>query len=225
MPLYEYVTIDKAGCELTELIEADSLISAASRLRSEKKIILSIREAPFASSGEELRYDLTVLDYLSVVSLDDLAVFFRQFSSLLNSGVTLVNALYVLEDQAKKVRMRKIIGRVRVDIQGGASLSGALERFNTIFDERVRGMVTAGEVSGTLGIMLTRIADHIEEDAAFRSNLITGAIYPIIVTMVVIVVVVFLVSFVIPRISPLLRLRTHKLPWNTQFIIDVSEWF
>ncbi len=86
-------------------------------------------------------------------------------------------------------------------------------------------MVAAGEASGTLGVMLTRIADHIEEDANFRSHLITGAIYPIIVTIVVVVVVVFLVSFVIPRITPLLRLRTHRLPWNTQLIIDVSEWF
>ncbi len=225
MPMYEYVTLDTGGHELTQIIEADSRDQAASRLRAEKKIILSIKDAPMASAGEEHDCELTLLDHLSVVRLDDLAVFFRQFSSLLNSGVTLVNALYVLEDQTKKIRMRKMLGRIRLDIQGGTSLSGALDRFNKVFDERVRGMVAAGEASGTLGVMLTRIADHIEEDANFRSNLITGAIYPVIVSIVVVVVVVFLVSFVIPRITPLLRLRTHKLPWNTQLIIDVSEWF
>ena len=225
MPLYEFVTLDAAGNEVTETIDADSQAEAASRLRSERRLVLSIRESSFATAGEEQSYNLTFLDYLSIIRLDDLALFFRQLSSLINSGVTLVNALYVLEDQTKKIRMRKIIGRIRLDIQGGMSMNDALDRFKKIFDERIRGMVAAGEASGTLGIMLTRIADHIEEDAGFRSNLITGAIYPAIVTIVVIVVVSFLVSFVIPRISPLLRLRSQRLPWNTQLIISVSEWF
>jgi type IV pilus assembly protein PilC len=225
MPLYEYVTLDASGSEVTDIIEADNQADAASRLRAENRLVLSIKESSFAAAGEEKAYEITFLDYLSVIRLDDLALFFRQLSSLLNSGVTLVNALYVLEDQTKKTRLKKTIGRIRLDIQGGLSLNDALNRFSRVFDERVRGMAAAGEASGTLGIMLERIADHIEDDASFRSNLVTGAIYPAIVTIVVVVVVVFLVSFVIPRITPLLKLRTQKLPWNTQLIIDVSEWF
>lgn len=225
MPLYEYTTLDAAGNEVTEIIEADDRMAAAATLRAEKRVVLALREAPFAPEGGERAYDLTPLDYLSVITIGDLALFFRQLSSLLNSGVTLVNALFVLEEQTRKSRTRKTIGRIRLDIQGGASLNQALTRFARIFDERVRGMVAAGEASGTLGVMLERIADHLEEDAGFRSQLITGAIYPAIVIVVVVVVVAFLVSFVIPRITPLLRLRAQKLPWNTQLIIDVSEWF
>ncbi len=182
-----------------------------------------------ASGAEVLEtieaHELTLLDHLSSVNVSDIAFFFRQLSSLLNSGVTLVNALFVLEEQEKKRRFQKMIGRIRLDTQGGASFLNALGRYPKTFDARVLGMVDAGEASGNLGLMLDRIATHLEEDAAFRSQLITGAIYPCVVIVVVIGVVGFLVGFVIPKIAPLLELKSQKLPWNTQLIIDVSEWF
>lgn len=225
MPLFEYTTVDAAGNELRELIDAEDERSAAAELRAQKKLVLAIRKAPLASEGEGVQYENSLLDGFSLIGVAELALFFRQLSSLLNSGVTLVNALYVLEEQEKKRRMRKMIGRIRLDIQGGTSLVDALNRFSKVFDERVRGMVSAGEASGTLGTMLERIADHLEEDSSFRNQMITGAIYPAIVIIVVIVVVAFLVGFVIPRITPLLKLKAQKLPLNTQVVIDVSNWF
>ena len=114
---------------------------------------------------------------------------------------------------------------MRLDIQGGSSFLKAMQRYPKIFDSRVCGMLDAGEASGTIGEMLERIATHLEEDAGFRNQVITGAIYPAIVIIVVVVVIAFLVGFVIPRITPLLTLKAQKLPWNTQLIIDVSEWF
>jgi type IV pilus assembly protein PilC len=225
MPLYEYTTIDAAGNEVQETIEADDQRAAEAELRARRKLVISLKEASLAVEGEAQTYEFSLLDYLSVIGVGDIAVFFRQLSSLLNSGVTLVNALYVLEEQEKKRRMRKMIGRMRLDIQGGASFLKALQRYPKIFDSRVCGMVDAGEASGTLGVMLDRIATHLEEDAAFRGQIITGAIYPAVVIIVVIGVVAFLVAFVIPRITPLLKLKAQKLPWNTQLLIDVSNWF
>ena len=225
MSIYEYTTIDAAGNEVEETIEADDQRAAEAQLRARKKLVISLKEASLATEGEAHTYELSVLDYLSVIGVANIAVFFRQLSSLLNSGVTLVNALYVLEEQEKKSRMRKMIGRTRLDIQGGSSFLKALKRYPKVFDNRVCGMVDAGEASGTLGVMLDRIATHLEEDAAFRNQIITGAIYPAIVIIVVIVVIAFLVGFVIPRITPLLKLKAQKLPWNTQFMIDVSNWF
>ena len=223
--IFEYTTIDAAGNEVKETIEADDQSAAEAELRARKKIILSLKEASLAVEGESETYELSYLDYLSFVSIGDIAIFFRQLSSLLNSGVTLVNSLYVLEEQEKKIRLKKMIGRMRLDIQGGSSFLTALERYPNIFDSRVRGMLAAGEASGTMGIMLDRIATHLEEDAGFRNQVITDAIYPAIVIIVVVVVIAFLVAFVIPRITPLLTLKAQKLPWNTQLIIDVSNWF
>ncbi len=196
-----------------------------SELRSQKKLVIAIKEAALAAENAADAYEMTWLDQLSKVKLSDIAVFFRQLSSLLNAGVTLVNALFVLEEQEKKHRLKKMIGRMRLDIQAGASFLKAMQRYPKVFDARVRGMVDAGEASGTLGVMLDRVATHLEEDAAFRAQLITGAIYPAVVVVVVVGVVAFLVGFVIPRIAPLLSLKAQKLPWNTQLIIDVSNWF
>lgn len=223
--IFEYTTIDAAGNEVKETIEADDQSAAEAELRARKKIILSLKEDSMAVEGESETYELSYLDYLSFVSIGDIAIFFRQLSSLLNSGVTLVNSLYVLEEQEKKIRLKKMIGRMRLDIQGGSTFLAALERYPNVFDSRVCGMLAAGEASGTMGVMLDRIATHLEEDAGFRNQVITGAIYPAIVIIVVVVVIAFLVAFVIPRITPLLTLKAQKLPWNTQLIIDVSNWF
>ncbi|MGD8389196.1 MAG: type II secretion system F family protein [Desulfobacteraceae bacterium] len=225
MPLFEYTTVDAAGHELTERIEAEDERSAASELRGRQTLVLTLRQASPAGEGKGDPYELSLFDVFSSIGVADLALFFRQLSSLINSGITLVNALYVLEEQVKKRRLRKMIGRICMDIQGGSSLVEALNRFSKVFDERVRGMVAAGEASGTLGTMLERIADHLEEDAAFRNQLISGAIYPTLVILVVIAVVAFLVAFVIPRMTPLLKFRAQRLPWNTQVVIDVSNWF
>lgn len=225
MPLYEYTTLDAAGNQVTETIEAPDQRSAAADLRSRRQLVLSLEEASLAAENEADAYELTWLDHLSTVKLADIAVFFRQLSSLLNSGVTLVNSLFVLEEQEKKHRLKKVIGRMRLDIQSGSSFLKALQRFPRTFDSRVCGMVDAGEASGTLGVMLDRVSTHLEADADFRSQLVTGAVYPAIVIVVVIAVVAFLVGFVIPRIAPLLSLKAQKLPWNTQLIIDVSNWF
>jgi len=223
--IFEYSTIDAAGNEVKETIEADDQSAAEAELRARKKMVLSLKEASLAVEGESATYELSWLDYLSFISIGDIAIFFRQLSSLLNSGVTLVNSLYVLEEQEKKIRLKKMIGRMRLDIQGGSSFLKALERYPNTFDSRVCGMLAAGEVSGTMGVMLERIATHLEEDAGFRNQVVTGAIYPAIVIVVVVVVIAFLVAFVIPRITPLLTLKAQKLPWNTQLIIDVSNWF
>jgi type IV pilus assembly protein PilC len=225
MPLYEYTTIDAGGNQVNLTIEAPDQRTAVAELRAQRKLVLSIEEASLAAENEAAAYEMSLLDYLSTVNISDVAVFFRQLSSLLNSGVTLVNSLFVLEEQEKKSRLRKMIGRMRLDIQSGSSFLKAMQRFPGTFDSRVCGMVDAGEASGTLGVMLDRVATHLEEDAAFRSQLITGAIYPSVVIVVVIGVVAFLVGFVIPRIAPLLSLKAQKLPWNTQLIIDVSNWF
>jgi type IV pilus assembly protein PilC len=225
VPLYEYVTIDAGGNQVNLTIEAPDQRTAVAELRAQRKLVLSIEEAALAAENEAAAYEMSLLDYLSTVNISDVAVFFRQLSSLLNSGVTLVNSLFVLEEQEKKSRLRKMIGRMRLDIQSGSSFLKAMQRFPGTFDSRVCGMVDAGEASGTLGVMLDRVATHLEEDAAFRSQMITGAIYPSVVIVVVIGVVAFLVGFVIPRIAPLLSLKAQKLPWNTQLIIDVSNWF
>ena len=226
MPLFKYTTIDAGGNEVEETIEADDRDAATQALRARRRIVISLSEPLISGEKEEAdSYELSLLDYLSSINTNDLAMFFRQLASLINSGVTLVNSLYVLEEQEKKRRMRKMIGRIRLDIQGGSSLTEALKRYPKAFDSLITGMIDAGESSGTLGVMLDRIATHIEDRAAFKNQMITGSIYPAILLIAVIVVVSFLVGFVIPKIAPLLKIRAQRLPWNTELLINVANWF
>ena len=223
MPLFQYKTIDRAGNEVEETIEADSERDAASDLRAQKKFVTSLKEV--ATVTEKAAYEFSFLDYLSIIGTSDVAFFFRQLSSLITSGVTLVNGLYVLEEQEKKRRMRKLIGRIRLDVQGGQSFTAALKQYPGQFDPLVVGMVEAGEAGGMLNVILDRIATTLEERAAFHNQIITGAIYPSLVIVAVVLVVGFLVGFVIPKLVPILKLKGSKLPWNTQFLIDSSSWF
>ena len=223
MPQFHYTTIDRAGNEVEETIEADNEAAAAFALRAQRKFVTALKEAEPVT--EKRTYNLSFLDYLSFISASDIALFFRQLSSLITSGVSLVNGLYALEEQEKKSRMRKLIGKVRLDIQAGSSFTDALRKYPAHFDPLVVGMVEAGEASGMLNVILERIATSLEERAAFRNQIITGAIYPTIVIVAVVLVVSFLVGFVIPKIIPILKLRGTKLPWNTQLLVDLSSWF
>lgn len=223
MAIFRYATIDRAGNEIEESIEADSEKAAASALRAQRKFVTSLKEV--APIREKTAYELSLTDYLSFITTTDTALFFRQLSSLITSGVTLVNALYVLEEQEKKRRMKKVIGGISMDVQGGKSFTEALRRYPGQFDSLVVGMVEAGEASGMLNVILDRIATSLEQRAAFRNQIVTGAIYPTIVIIAVILVVSFLVGFVIPKLIPILKLKATKLPWNTQLLIDSSTWF
>ena len=223
MPLFRYITIDRAGNEVEETIEAADERAAAAALRAQKKVVTSLKEA--RPIPEKSAYDLSFLDYLSFITTTDIAFFFRQLSSLITSGVTLMNALFVLEEQEKKTRMRKLIGRIRLDIQGGSSLTTALKKHPGHFDPLIVGMIDAGEASGMLNVILERIADYLEQRASFRNEIITGAIYPAIIVIAVVLVISFLAGFVIPKLVPILKMRGTKLPWNTQFLIVSSNWF
>ena len=223
MALFRYTTIDLAGNEVEETIEAADERAAAAVLRAQRKFVTSLEEA--MPIPEKSAYDLSFLDYLSFINTTDIAFFFRQLSSLITSGVTLMNALFVLEEQEKKTRMRKLIGRIRLEIQGGSSFTTALKKHPGHFDPLITGMVDAGEASGMLNVILERIADYLEQRAAFRNEIITGAIYPTIIVIAVVLVISFLAGFVIPKLVPILKMRGTKLPWNTQFLIVSSNWF
>ncbi len=228
MPVFTYKTIDAAGNELTQTIEADDKRGAAQKLRTQRKVVILLEEQAQASAGETGErqvYKFSLFDYLTHISSGTIAVFFRKLSALVTSGVTLVNSLYVLEEQETVGKMRKIIGRIRLDVEGGSAFALALKRYPKVFNSLIVGMIEAGEASGMLSDILNRVATALEQRAEFRSKIITGAIYPVIVIIAVVGVVIFLVGFVIPRIAPLLRMRGTRLPWNTQLLINMSDWF
>ncbi|MBW1795224.1 MAG: type II secretion system F family protein [Deltaproteobacteria bacterium] len=195
---------------------ADSRVDTAS-LEAQRRPVTSLRESsPVLQSS--------LLDYLSFVRSKDTVMLFRQLSSLFAAGLTLVNALYVLEKQARKRKLRKILQQIRRDIEGGLSFSQALSKHPRIFKPIQIGMAEAGEASGTLDVMLERISNDLEAQATFRSEVISSFIYPSVVVVTSIAVICFLVGYVLPKFIPIIKMAGEDLPWNTQLLITATEW-
>jgi len=225
MPLFHYTIIDSRGKEVEMTGEFSGLAVAAATLRNQGRLVLSMEEIHAEKPRPKDRFRLSFLDYLSFVRKSDVVLFFRQLATLIIAGITLSNALFVLEKQAEKRRLRKIIGAIRRDIEGGSTFKKSLMRYPRIFDTLVVGMIHAGEVSGMLDLLLDRIATYLEDRATFRTQVISSFIYPAIVVFMSIVVIAFLVGFVIPKFVPIIKGMGGTLPWNTQFLIDLSDWF
>ena len=205
--------------------EFSGLSEAAATLRNQGKLVLSMEEAGAEKAGVKDPLQLSLLDYLSSVRKNDIVLFFRQLATLIVAGITLSNALIVLEKQAEKRRLSKIIGTIRRDIEGGSTFQKALMRYPRIFDTLVIGMVNAGELSGMLDVLLDRIATYLEDRSEFRTQVVSSFIYPAIVIFMSVLVISFLVGFVIPKFIPIIKGMGGTLPWNTQFLIDLTDWF
>ena len=225
MPLFRYTIINDRGKETEMTGEFSGLPEAAATLRNQGKLVLSMEEAGAEKAGVKDPLQLSFLDYFSSVRKNDIVLFFRQLATLIVAGITLSNALIVLEKQAAKRRLSKIIGTIRRDIEGGSTFQKALMRYPRIFDSLVIGMVNAGEIGGMLDVLLDRIATYLEDRAAFRTQVVSSFIYPAIVIVMSVLVISFLVGFVIPKFIPIIKGMGGTLPWNTQFIIDLTDWF
>ncbi len=220
MPAYICTTLNEEGRRLREIVSAPDKDTAAERLRVRGLSVIEIREnetglaAAWGSGGLMAR--------LGVVRTRDLVLFFRMFSSLIESNVTISEAMEILYEQAENRKLKRVLGDIKGRIEGGTPLSDAMATHPRVFSETITNMIRAGELGGILDTVLVRISDYLESRAALRSKMIISMIYPSVVVVVATVVVVFLVTFVIPKFAVLLGGR--KLPANTQFLLDVAAF-
>lgn len=160
------------------------------------------------------------------VKLTKLSVFCRQFSTMVDAGVSLVRCLDVLQDQSDDVKLKRIIADVGEHVEGGESLSRAMGRHPKTFNSLFLGLVKAGEVGGVLEEALQRLSTFIEGDVALRRKVKSALTYPVLVAIFSVAIVVFLVYWFIPQWVKILMdlgLKSDQLPGPTQFLIDISN--
>jgi type IV pilus assembly protein PilC len=218
MPAFICTALNAEGRRVREIVTAPDRETAAERLRGGGLTLLEIREDVTGRAGASLGGGL--LGCLGVVRTRDLVLFFRMFSSLIESNVTISEAMEILHEQAENRKLKAVIGDIKARIEGGTPLSDAMAAHPKVFSETITNMIRAGELGGILDTVLVRISDYQESRAALRSKMIMSMIYPSVVVVVAVVVVVFLVTFVIPKFAGLLGGRT--LPANTQFLLDLA---
>jgi type IV pilus assembly protein PilC len=157
----------------------------------------------------------------------DLVVFTRQFSTMINAGLPLVQCLDILSTQSENKFLGKAVGEIKLDVEGGSTFADALKRHPKVFDDLYVNMVHAGEVGGLLDTILLRLAKHIEKAMKLKGAVKSAMVYPLTIVGVAIIVITILMVWVIPIFAKMftdLSGGTVGLPGPTQFVISLSEF-
>jgi type IV pilus assembly protein PilC len=218
MPYFNYTIRDANGQTRSGKVEAPNAEELRKRLQAEGLQVLEVtedRKAPRVPAGGYGR-----------VKLSDLAIFARQFSTMLDAGVSLIRCLDVLQAQTNNARLRKILMDLSARVESGESLSRSMARHPKAFSQLIIGLIRAGEVGGVLEESLQRIAGFLEKDVELRRKIRSALTYPVIVLLAAIGIVIFLVSWLVPQFAQLFKeLGIKELPAPTQFLVDLSALF
>ena len=158
------------------------------------------------------------------VGLSDLAVFCRQFSTMINSGLSLVRSLEILAQQTTNYKLREAIISIQDNVESGISLSNALELNNDIFPKLFISMIEAGETGGLLGEILEEMADHFENENDLKQKVTSALIYPAVISMVALGVVIFLVVCILPTFIDIFANMNVELPLPTRILLNLSSF-
>jgi type IV pilus assembly protein PilC len=214
MASFTYVARETdTGQEVQSTMEAASQQAALLALFNRNLLVISIQE----EVGKKGRDDL------GKVSLVDLVVFTRQLATMVDAGLALVRSLRALSDQAKSKVLRDVLKDVCTRVEGGDSLSEALQRHPNTFNQLYISMVSAGERGGLLAEILDRLATYLENTERLRKKVKAALIYPITVTVVAILITAFLLIKVVPVFDDIYTSFGSKLPAPTLFLVHVSE--
>ncbi|PNM26450.1 type II secretion system protein F [Yersinia enterocolitica] len=216
MPVFKYVAINNNGVKIKGNIDAESMLAARNIIYQRRWYLLKINII-------KLNYFTRVMKYFNTVNNDDLVLVTRQMSTLVNAAIPLDEVLAIIEKQNKMNVMNSIIYDIRMKIIEGYSFSDSLSNFSNVFNPLYRSMITAGELSGHLGMVLSRLADHIEQAQKVKRKLGQTLIYPIILILMSLSVIIILLSVVVPNIVEQFYLESNALPFSTQVLMTVSN--
>jgi type IV pilus assembly protein PilC len=213
---FVFKALDLSGAQTRGEIEADSKQAVSSQLRAKGLIVLDVEEFKSADVGD-------FFGRFKRVKASELTVATRQLSTMISSGMSLLRALYVLEDQAKSDKLREALIQIRKDVEAGISLSEALRRHPEIFNDLYTAMVAAGEVGGILEETLARVADQLEKDDSLRRQVKAAMMYPILIGGFAMTVLVALVTFLVPVFEKVFKQFGGDLPTITKFTVGMSH--
>ncbi|MBY0246455.1 MAG: type II secretion system F family protein [Nitrospiraceae bacterium] len=219
MATFAYVGRSKSGAVKKGELVAKSRDEAVEQLRKQSVVVTSLEEKA-ARQGFSLSFG-------SGVGEKDLVVFTRQFGTMINAGLPLIQCLEILSTQSENAVLRKAIGDVRAQVEGGSTFSDALRKHPKIFDDLYINMVHAGEVGGLLDTILSRLSKHIEKAMKLKGQIKSAMVYPAAIVGIATIVISVLMIWVIPVFEKMFKeLSGGKmaLPGPTQLVIDMSNF-
>lgn len=218
MGAYQYTARDQTGRVVSGIVEAESDVQVAEKLHQMGLFITAIERAR-AGPGEARSF----MELFRGISLRDLALMSRQFSTMVNSGLNLVRSLSILEQQTTNHRLREILGKVRADVEQGRTLADAMSKHPQAFSSLYVNMVRAGEAGGVLDEVLQRVATFLEKEFALRQKIKSSMVYPVILTLAATGALLFMTMVIIPQFVVFFReLNVGDLPLPTQIVLAIS---
>lgn len=221
MSTFAYVGRNRQGAVKKGELSAKTRDEAVDQLRKQQVVVTSLEE----KSGKGGKFNISLGSGLSD---KDLVVFTRQFGTMINAGLPLIQCLDILSTQSENKTLRDTVGDVKNSVEAGSTFSDALKRHPKVFDELYTNMIHAGEVGGLLDTILTRLAKHIEKAMKLKGQIKSAMVYPSAIVGVAIIVISVLMVWVIPVFAQMfLEMSGGKigLPGPTQLVINISNFF
>lgn len=240
MPIYEYKAYAEGGGTKTGVIDADSAKDARLRLRREKLLVSQIKETgkrkgssgkgkgKAADKGPSMleryrEHRRTSQNGASGRDAELVSAITRQLGTLLGAGIPLADALKAIIDQAESKRVETLFRELREKITQGTSLADALASHPELFSDLYVNMVRAGEATGQVDIVLTRLADFLQAQRAMQRKVMSALLYPLMMMALGVVVVAILMTVVVPKITGMLEDSGQELPGTTKTLMTISE--
>jgi len=216
MPNYAYTVRDATGQMIPGTSEAENEEILRKRLTENNFTVVEIKQV----KGRQRR-----VGGFGGIKKTDLSVMCRQFSTMIDAGVTLVRCLSVLSEQATNPKLKAILNDIQSEVEGGNTLSRAMEKYPNIFDRLFVGLVNAGEIGGALEESLQRLSQFLEKDVELRRKVKSAMTYPIIIMCFATMVVIGLMTFVLPKFMDLFKeLGMNELPGPTAVLKACSSF-
>ena len=223
MPVYEYDALSSKGKRLRGIVDAESTLAARQKLRETDLYLITLRETtPEEKQGAPHAKAVDTL--FKRVSQRDISIMTRQLATLLGSGIPLVNALIAILSQTVNTQLKRILAQIKEGVNEGNSLAQSFSRYPRTFSPFYINMVRAGEASGTLDIVLERLADFNENQQALRARVKAALAYPLFMFLIGSLVLLFLTTFIVPKITTIFDEVHQTLPGITVFLITLSEF-
>lgn len=215
MPVFTWKGRTSSGLSASGELAAESEAEVIAHLRARKIIPTSVRTKPKEIS----------IPFLSGrVSTKELAVFTRQFATMINSGLPLMQCLDIQSQQVESSAFKKVLWEVMEDVESGSTLAEALRKHRTIFNDLYVNMVAAGETGGALDVVLGRLSKYLEKSAALARKIKGAMIYPAIIISVSVLAILVLLVFVIPVFATMFETFGGQLPLPTRIVLGLSTF-
>jgi general secretion pathway protein F len=225
MPVFEYVALNGKGKNTSGIIDADSALAARQKIRSQGSFPITIREVQDVKSKKTPAWEISLTRHLTRIRSSEVALMTRQLSTLLSAGLPLVTALDTLVPTTKSHAFKAMLARIKDTIVEGNSFANALTLYPNAFSSLYINMVRAGESSGTLEIVLSRLADITEKQQILNHRIKSALAYPILMAFIGTMILFFLLTVVVPQITTIFTDMGHALPLPTRMLIAASNFF